>query len=242
MLKTDRDGTSVAYALVSWDNDDPTDYLAAGYWLRFDGIHSRRLPLSEAETTLFIDGPEIDPAFPPELPVSGTADYVGNAGGVYLYRYGSSWTGNEEAVSSEEFVGTMNIRANFDDMTVAGCIGCIGDIEVEREHLRVALGWRMEELLASPTDYEIRFAPTPIAPGGSFEGTAATVTHPTRTVTQSEGDWGGSFSNRPAADGNPRLLAGFASAGFDEDDGSRGNFSSIFTALHPSLLPAPPRP
>ena len=31
MLKTDREGVSVAYALVSWDNDDPTDYMSAGF-------------------------------------------------------------------------------------------------------------------------------------------------------------------------------------------------------------------
>ena len=27
------DSVSVSYSLVSWDRDDPTDYLAAGYWI-----------------------------------------------------------------------------------------------------------------------------------------------------------------------------------------------------------------
>ena len=151
LLKTDTDGTSVAYAVVSWDNDDPTDYLAAGYWLRFDGIHSRRLPVSEATTTLFIDGPELDPAFPPSLPPAGTARYAGSAGGTFAYRYGSDWIGNSEPVSAEEFTATMTAEANFDDMTIAGCIGCLGDIEIDREHLYVALGWRREQPLARPT-------------------------------------------------------------------------------------------
>ena len=239
LLKTDPEGSSLAYALVSWNNDDATDYLAAGFWMRFDGFHPPRLPISQAETRLFIDGPEIDSASPPELPLTGTADYAGSAGGVYLYRYGSDWTGNEEPVSAEEFMVTMTVRANFDDMTVAGCIGCIGDIRIEREHLYLALGRRTEQPLAMPTDYEIRFAPTPISPKGNFEGAQVAVTHPTRSVTQSEGDWGGSLSNRPAADGSPRLVAGFAGAEFEEADGSRGAFSSIFTGLHPSLLPAP---
>ena len=239
LLKIDPEGSSLAYALVSWNNDDNTDYLAAGFWLRFDGFHPPRLPISQARTVLFVDGPEIDPASPPQLPVSGTADYAGNAGGVYLYSYGSSWTGNEEPVAAEEFTATMNIQANFDDMTVAGCIGCIGDILIEREHLFLALGRRPGDPLATPTDYEILFAPTPIMPEGNFEGTQVTVTHPERTVTQSEGNWGGSLSNRPATDGSPRLVAGLAGAAFDEADGSQGQLSSIFTALHPSLLPAP---
>ena len=63
----------------------------------------------------------------------------------------------------------MTIEANFDDMTIAGCIGCVGDIVIDREHLYVALGWRRERPLAMPTDYEIRFAPTPISPKGGFE-------------------------------------------------------------------------
>ena len=239
LLKTDPEGSSLAYALVSWNNDDNTDYLAAGFWMRFDGFHPPRLPVAQARTVLFVDGPEIDPTSPPELPVSGTADYAGSAGGVYLYRYGSSWTGNGEPVAAEEFAATMSIRADFGDMTVAGCIGCIGDILLEREHLYLALGRRTNEPLATPTDYEIHFAATPIMPAGNFEGTRVTVGHPVRTVTQSEGDWGGSLSNRPATDGSPRLVAGLTSAQFDEADGSQGQFSSIFTALHSSLLPAP---
>ena len=31
-IKDVEDGTSVAYALVSWDADEPADYLMAGWW------------------------------------------------------------------------------------------------------------------------------------------------------------------------------------------------------------------
>ena len=239
LLKTDPEGTSLAYALVSWNNDDATDYLAAGFWMRFDWFHPPRLPIAQAETRLFIDGPELDPASPPELPLTGTADYAGSAGGVYVYRYGSDWTGNEEPVSAEEFMATMTVRANFDDMTVAGCIGCIGDIRIEREHLYLALGRRTEQPLAMPADLRDPFRPDPDRAQGQFRGHTGDGDSSDPRGHAVGGDWGGSLSNRPAPDGSPRLVAGFASAEFEEADGSRGAFSSIFTALHPSLLPAP---
>ena len=238
LAKTGVEGTSVAYALVSWDNDDPTDYLAAGYWLHFDGYRLRNgIPLAAGDIELFIDGTEIDPAYPPELPTLGTASYVGQAGGIYTYRYGSDWDGNGQPESGEEFYGPMTVQANFDDMTVAGCLGCDGDLWIERMHLYTVLGWRAREPLAMPTDYDIHFAPTELGPKGSFEGRDVTVTHPARTVTESGGEWGGSFSNRLAPDGNPRFVGGIASAGFTEADGSRGTFDSIFISVHPSLLP-----
>ena len=237
LLKTQTEGTSLAYALVSWNNDDPTDYLAAGYWLRFPGAHPPRLPLSQAEASLFIDGPEIDPSNPPQMPVLGTATYIGEAGGVFSYRYGSDWTGIEEPVAAEEFAGAINITADFGENTLVGCIGCIGDIEIRRAHLYSILGRRVEEPLASPAAYEIRFGNTMINPNGTFENSDVTVSHPERTVTQSEGHWGGSFSNKPDPDGNPRLVAGIADAQFDETDGSRGTFQAIFTALGAALCP-----
>ena len=238
LIKNQTEGTSFAYALVSWDNDDPTDYLAAGYWLWFPGSHPPRLPLSEAEMGVFIDGPEVDASDPPQLPVLGTATYVGEAGGLYEYGYGSGWPGLDEAVETEEFAGTINITADFADNTVTGCIGCIGDIEIRRAHLYTILGGRVELPLALPTDYELRFGRTKIDPNGTFESADVTVSHPGRTVTQSDGKLSGSFSNKPDLDGNPRLVTGIAGAKFDEGDGSRGSFQAIFTALGESLLPA----
>ena len=238
MGKTNREGTSIAYTLVSWDNDEPTDYLAAGYWMRFDGFRrDYDLPIAAADLVMFIDGSEIDPALPPELPVSGTASYTGQVGGIYTYSYGAGWTGYDGPEVGEEFYGPMTVEANFDDMTIAGCIGCAGDVWIERMHLYSVLGRRVAEPLAMPTDYEIQFAPTEIEPEGNFLGEDVTVAHSTRTVTQSGGEWSGSLSNRPAPDGNPRLVAGVASAEFTEADGSEGAFNSIFIAIHPSLQP-----
>ena len=236
MGKTDRDGVSLAYALVSWDNDDPTDYLSAGFWMRFDGARTtRRLNPADARITPFIDGPELDPASPPNLPVAGTAHYVGSAGGVYRYHA----PGDEPL--AEEFTATMTLTADFVAGSIAGCIGCVGDITIEREHLYTILGWRRSPTAAEypPTDYEIRFAPATADGTGGFQGATAAVVHPSREIEGSGGDWSGQFSNRPAGDGTPRLVAGQARAEFAEAAGGEGSFDSIFTALHPTLLPAP---
>ena len=240
LRKARTEGTSVAYALVSWDNDEPTDYLAAGYWLWFPGADDRRLRLEAAETAPFIDGPELDPASPPRMPLSGTATYAGEAGGVYSYRYGSGWAGIDEPEFAEEFAGTISLTADFADGTVSGCIGCIGDLEIRRAHLYTLFGYRVEQPLAQPTDYEVHFGRTRVGANGAFENPDATVRHPGRAVAQSSGSWSGTFSNRSDANGHPRLVAGTARAEFVEADGSEGSFNALFTALGDSLRPPAP--
>ena len=101
----------------------------------------------EAEGDAFIDGPELDISRPPRLPDAGTATYVGGAGGFFRYRYGSDWTGVEAPVDVEEFTGTIAITADFADQTVRGCIGCVGALELDREHLYGVLGFRRRDFV-----------------------------------------------------------------------------------------------
>ena len=74
LKNTARESTSLIYAVVSWDNDDPTDYLAAGWWVHVPVLDPRPDNIGRA---IFIDGPEIDSANPPEMPISGEAHYLG---------------------------------------------------------------------------------------------------------------------------------------------------------------------
>ena len=83
-------GRVFLYALVSWNDADPTDYLAAGWWLTYPPD----VPFSAFEAAtrgVFLDGPELDPANPPDLPLTGTASYSGGMGGLYTYSYGRAW-------------------------------------------------------------------------------------------------------------------------------------------------------
>ena len=75
-------GTTGTYAVVSWDDTDYTDYLAGGYWLHWTGdILSDNYFLSEGGA--FVDGPELNLSHRPDMPIIGSASYVGAAEGLY---------------------------------------------------------------------------------------------------------------------------------------------------------------
>ena len=229
------DGKVLLYTVVSWNDADPADYLAAGWWL----VYPPDVPFRDFESAtrgVFLDGPELDPAKPPDLPLNGTADYVGGAGGLYTYEYGRDW--GELAGSSEytEFQGPVVLTADFDGNRVTGCLGCLEPIDTAPgRHLFPAVPWQGPDPAALPTDYELHFAAS-LDAAGAFEGTEITVTHPERTITHMAGTWRGQFSNVADVDGNPRRVVGASDVHFAEDDGSIGSFTGIFDALTPATL------
>ena len=235
LVNTAQDSTTYAYAGISWANDDPTDYLAAGYWIHYP---SHPPDHATAEAAGFIDGPELDVSNPPHLPVQGQATYRGFAGGTYVYRYGESWGKKlADTYGVEEYAGTVTLTADFTANTLRGCIGCQDDITVWRSYLRRLFGGATRELHALPTDYELHLGAVAFnAEDGTFEKPEVTVVHPERIITQSEGFWGGQFSNIPDSAGNPRLVAGFSEAEFEEADGSLGYFWGMFNGLSTTWL------
>ncbi len=236
LVQNRHDGRLYAYAFIGWDTDDPADYLAAGWWAHFPPGGSRR-NLDEAETGVFIDGPEIDPSNPPQMPVAGEATYAGSVGGVYRYNYGSEWGRLDGASQHTEFGAVIELRADFVDGTIQGCIGCTEDIRIQAgQYLYPIVTWWTRDPVALPTDYELRLGPTRFNADGTFENTDVTVTHPGRTVTDTTGVWAGQFSNVPDPEGNPRRVVGLSEVAFAEADGSSGSFVGIFSALTPATL------
>lgn len=230
-VKDVEQGTSVAYALVSWDGDNPADYLMAGWWAEFPGQHLPVLSFRDSIQYSIVDSPETDPSSPPDLPIEGQATYVGQAGGLYTYEAGTDWGENEGAFVIDEYEGVITITADFADATLGGCIGCEGDIVTRRAHFGIFLGDELRDVQSLAAGYELHFGETPLNPDGTFEHAGATVKHAERTVTEAEGDWGGTFSNIPDQAGNPRVVAGFSGAAFEESDGSAGKFLGVFVAL-----------
>lgn len=236
LVNTAQDGTSYVYTKISWANDDPTDYLAAGYWLHYPGHPP---DLSMVEVAGFIDGPELDVlANPPRMPVQGQATYSGAAGGLYQYRYGDEW--GEELVGTfgmDEYEAVATLTADFSDNTLRGCIGCEGNLIIRQGQLHQHLSDAVQPLAEPPTDYELHLGVAPFDPdNGTFEHPEVTVRHPERAIVQSQGFWGGGFSNIPDPAGNPRLVSGFSNALFEEADGSIGYFWGIFNGLSESWL------
>jgi len=233
-------GTSVVYALVSWDPENPADYLMAGWWAQFPGQHLPKLSFRDSVQYAIVDGPETDPSSPPELPLEGQATYTGQAGGLYTYVAGSDWGEDEGAYVIDEYEGVITITADFADATMSACIGCAGDLVTRRAHFGIFLGEELRDVQGIAADYELHFGETAFNPDGTFQHDDVTVRHPERILTQSEGYWGGTLSNIPDEAGHPRLVAGFSGADFEESDGSVGEFLGTFLALSETTLAAAP--
>ena len=233
------DGRTLLYALVEWDDENPDDYMAFGWWMHLPvGVSFREL--EAAELGVFMDGPELDLSNPLEMPPTGAATYLGGIGGLYEYRYGSGWREELQGESQYvEFSAPIELTADFSDASIGGCIGCTGDVVAETLHLYPIVTWRGPPPDALPADYEIHLGRTPFEANGTFEDTDITVSHPDRTVTETEGVWGGQFSNVPDSDGNPRRVVGLADVRFDEADGSSGSFLGGFSALTPAAVTPP---
>ena len=233
------DGRVLLYALASWNADDPADYLAAGWWL----IYPPDIPFEEYESAVrgvFVDGPELDPANPPDLPLAGTATYVGGMGGLYTYNYGRAW--DELAGSTEvtEFAGQVSLTADFGENRLTGCLGCLEPIETAPgRHLFPAVPWQGPDPTALPADYDVRFEAS-FGANGAFGDHTVTVAHPDRTIVRSAGTWQGQFSSVPDVDGNPRRVVGSTDVLFAEDDGSHGRFTGIFDALTAATITPEP--
>ena len=226
MLQARDDGTSIVYGLVSWDPENPADYLMAGWWAELPGQQPPELDFEEATRFSIVDGPELDPENPPDLPVSGQATYLGQSGGIYSYT-----AAGESTAVDDEYLGTVNLTVDFGAGTVSGCVGCIGDLVTRRVHLGFHLGDEVVDTESLVKDYEIHLGAVPLMPVGSFEGPDVTVTHPERAVVRTRGYWGGGVSSIPDGAGNPRLAAGFNLAEFLEENGSEGEIFGIFVGL-----------
>ena len=230
-LKETEAGTSVAHALLSWDPENPADYLTFGWWTQFPDQHAPELSFAESEQYAIIDGPEIDHGIVPQVPADGVATYTGQAGGLYTYTFGSDWGEDEGEHVIDEYQGVLTLTADFADGTVKGCIGCIGDLVTRRAHFGVFLGRDPGDAQGLARNYDLHLATAIIREDGLFERDRVTVRHPERMIISFEGNWGGALSSRQDTDGNPRLVAGFNGVEFEESDGSEGQFVGSLLGL-----------
>ena len=229
-LKIEEGDTSVAHALLSGNPNDPTDYIVFGWWAQFPG-QTPPVSFEGSRLQAIIDGPELDHGIIPELPVDGSATYMGPAGGLYVYEPPVDEGEDECFCVVDEYQGTVNLTADFADGTLKGCIGCVGDLVTRRAHFGAFLGRELIDMGAVAKDYELHLATAIIRDDGMFERNKVILKHPERTITLSEGDWAGALSSRQDSKGDPRLVAGFNFVYFEENDGSAGIFRGSFLGL-----------
>ncbi|MCY4148976.1 MAG: hypothetical protein OXF73_06455 [Gammaproteobacteria bacterium] len=225
LSKVDSDGTSIVIALVSWDENNPTDYLMAGWWAQFNGQQPPNLTYSSLDEYAIVDGPEFDTQITPELtmPTEGTASYIGPAGGIYWYVPGE--TSEEGYAKVDGWEARIEMEANFDSGTLGGRIDSFRDFEA-----LVAASYG--EVQFDIKDYEIRLIQARYDEKGIIEDGIVEILHPsTHPVASPESSWQAFFSNLPDRENNPRLLGGFAEASFTEEDGSEGGFFGNFVGL-----------
>ena len=231
-------GTQAATVFVSWHNEDPTDYLAGGYWMSMAGNLGAD-SITAVETGTFIDGPEF--LSTPTIPVDGTAHYRGRAAGMYTYAYGPMWQQFDPRLENGlketgEYSGTATFMADFSTSTIQGCIGCVEYLETTGAI--VYPDGRRDSLYTNLSLASIKFAPSPINQDGTFTGTQLSIVigdpvlQINLPVTDIQGSWGGKFSSRSASDGSgdPRLVAGTSGIQFGHPDGSHGVFVGNFFA------------
>ncbi len=230
MVRPEAEGTQMAYVIISWDNNDPTDYLAGGWWSVFPQDEEEVDLFTADRLVYFIDGPEIDPTNPPVLPVTGTATYAGISSGLFQY---VEAVGYAQHYMFAEFLAPVQLTADFDAGVVQGCVGCTGEITAGEVHIASLLQSQTAAATprADPSGYELHFGPVGWREDGTIYQEAMTVMHESRTVAGSEGVFGAYFSNRPVQTGEPRLTAGLYEANFEEEDGSFGRFNGSFEAL-----------
>ena len=210
ILEAGARGATIAYTAVTWDNDDPTYYLAGGYWFHVAGDLQSGI-VTGAEVGAFVDGPEIAMSNPPNMPVSGQAKYSGPAGGVYSAHYGTdSAAATGYAVGSlelGEFASRVDLVADFANAAISGCVGCQGGVTANG-----AIVSPGGDLLESFSDVNVpirtRLGSTPFNASGEFRGRNVSIESSYTFVSSSSGAWGGKFSNIPDTEGEPRLVAG----------------------------------
>ena len=214
---------SVSAIGVSWNNADPTDYLAGGYWMHLEGT-ADPLRITGVEVGAFVDGPELSSS--PALPSIGTASYQGPAAGIYSTRYGSDTLAPVGSTEIGEFSATAELTADFGSMTISGCVGCTGTIETVGIFQNAATGETFE--VYDSSDTRVTLGSAPIETNGSFRVGQVSLTSPGVDVTSSSGSWGGQFSNISDAQGDPRLVAGT----FGGEAGTSGGSEVVFVGAY----------
>ena len=214
---------------VRWNDNDKTDYLAAGWWMR------ERVPSAGYEVGAFIDGPELRGELPRSmsLPLRGRGTYYGGAVGFYETAEDIVLCVVDPCPSIGggigEFAAEATLEADFAEGEIQGCVGCRDGIwitpinhDVETGEITRGDTFTIDRLfrLSKPDAWgEVEASSFIEMPNlGTFSGHLGVGTRSAAAVPADtdyaayghagSGRWQGRFSNVLDAQGRPRLLGG----------------------------------
>lgn len=229
VAQTDGQGISIGRVLVSWDEGDSTDYLAGGYWMHLEGDVDA-LDFDGIEIGAFVDGPEL--SSPPNMPVQGSASYLGVTGGIYSAVHGTDTGVTPGSLEIGEFSSTLELNADFAARTIGGCVGCGDEASISISSVvEDAATGEVEEFYVEDSGYELALGPTSFDSNGAFVGQQLSLSSEHLAITSTDGYWGGQFSSIPnSSTGNPRAVAGTFGAVATSSGDSEGVFLGSYAA------------
>ena len=197
LSKSDTNNVAISVAYTVWENSDPTNYLAGGYWTKTNGTSVTEMGMFGDFGTGSVFGYYDDQNRPWQRPITGTATYRGDAEGPYT-RDGDAGV----------WWGELVLNANFATNSINGCVGC--------DEVLVDTGiyvYEIEDLSQDDYTRESLYisleGTNNINNDGSFNGTLELVNHGTDIpVSSSQGKWGGLFSENTGTTSTPAFAAG----------------------------------
>ena len=218
LAKQDGDDVVVSLAYVAWKDDDVTNYLAGGYWIKgneADGVTELGTFGDAGPGSIFsyYDGQNSSW----ERPIASTATYRGEAEGAYV----------EPSGDGGVWWSMLMLNANFSTNSISGCAGCpMADPSGEERGIYtystiddlIRDDWTEEGLYISLNNGNIRN-------DGGFEGTLKVLEYGTDNELASQGKWGGLFSENSNSASSPEQVIGTLGGTTEGDYG----FVGIFT-------------
>ena len=202
LSKQDGEDTVVALAYTAWDDTDETNYLAGGYWIKgneAEGVTEMGTFGDAGEGSVFSYYDGQDSSW--QRPITGTATYLGEAEGAYVDSDGEAGV----------WWSRLMLSADFATNSISGCVGC-PQADPARDDRGIYTYTTIDDLkddLWTEEDLYVELLGNGnINNDGSFKGTLKILELGTDNELNSEGKWGGLFSENSNAATHPSQAIG----------------------------------
>ncbi len=129
-----------------------------------------------------------------QLPLSGTATYIGDASGNFSTYYGTDFANRPiGSISRGEYQGDLRLIVDFDSLQISGDISNIDLLNITITEPGSTSIRMLENIFQS--GYVIRFSAADIHENGHFVGDDVEITHPDIDTGTTDGSWFGVFSS-----------------------------------------------